>query len=72
MTFIQRTIACRQKQMNTLKRTWILPHLLKRIGKFCLPSIMLGSGIRVKGAYLPVEIFARIMGENTTACPLTE
>ena len=30
------------------------------------------SGNEVKGAYLPVEIFARFLGENTTACPLTK
>ena len=30
------------------------------------------SGNGVKGAYLPVEIFARPLGENTTACPLTQ
>ena len=31
---------------------------------------MCGSGSGVKGAYLPVEIFAA--GENTTACPLMQ
>jgi len=34
------------------------------------PAAQKGSGNAVKGAYMPVEIFA--VGENTTACPLTE
>jgi hypothetical protein len=43
-----------------------------RISCFIAPCLFLGIGNGAKGAYLPVEIFARTPGENTTASPLAK